>query len=1612
MTVFSSGIIVVPSGTTSTGLEIVQEAELRIPNGARASEIGVSDGGAVVVSNGGRLNLCTVSGGGKATVLNGGWAADVSVDNGGLFLLSSGASSNKTSIFAGGVASIGEDVMATNVTVLNGGTLHVAPAGYAYAPTVSQGGTAFVSAVGIIDSAQVHGSVFVNYKGVFSSSTVNSGGKLVVSSGGTARAIRENGGHVEVADGAVITFASNTIDDLQLENASATIHSGTTAVSVTVNKDGRLTVFSGGKLTGKMTFENGATVSMYDDAIIDFDLTRTKAGENALVNDLSVIQGTPLYTLTVDDEQEKGLYTLADNAADFKGTISVQNTLGESFGTLAVGGSSETDKRRYTLSLTDDILSLTCYALTTGRAIDDEIVSVTDYEIYRNPAVNSGGRLNVSSGGTAEDVLENGGYVYVADGAVVTFTPNTINDLLLNSAFATIHSGTTVTNATVNPGGRLNVSSGGTATDTTVNSGGLFYVRSGGLAEGVLENGGHVEYEDGAEVSFVPNVLSDVRNSATLHSGTTAYNAALRGTIFISGGIVDTASAASKTSLYVCEGGTVKNVTAGGNLNVIVSSGGTAIDTVVNDSNALEICPGAVLNSTTINPGVTFRFINGVTGTNIIENGGNVTIAKNAEVTFASHTFEGLCLSSGYATVHSGTTALRTLLDSPYSTGTAVLTVYEGGLASITIINGKERFLYVSGGGSAVDTTINAGGWLTVWDFGTASGAEVNSGGMLEISSRGTAAGTTINAGGILRASGGTANSTILDGGGFRIEKGIANNTTINSGTMVALYCTANETTVNSGGILHLSSGGSAVGATINSGAIVYISSGGMADGVAVNRGGWVYVSSGGTANSTTVNRRGDMIVNGGFASNTILSGGSFYVFNGGTANNTIVNSSGHMEVASGGTANNTMIDSGAMSVERGGEANRTTVNPSGSLRVYGGTATEIVENGGHVYITVGANAVFASNTFSGLVLSRASATVHSGTTANSTTVNSGGRLDISSGGIATDTTVNSGGKLYVTSGGTASNIIALNGACLELMVAFGTYIHGTSDGVAFEIKDGFISGYTVNDGSYLAVYSGGTANNITLSSGGGLDVFSGGMANGTTVNDESYFVVYSGGMANSTTVNSDGRLHVLSGGTATGKMTFESEAFVSVYKGGIVDFDLVQAGETALVNDLSVIQGTPVYTLTVSTKLTAAGTYEYALADGAAEFDSTISVVNKAGDKLGTLTVGETFSIERTSYTLNLNGSALSVTVVVAPMPPANPAGTKERVSWDPTGADGYLVEYSVDQFGHAIRTATSGTALDLLELPAGTYQWRVEADDGGGWADGNDIQSDNDATPKVLQSNEDGCGDVFFATTDGIWGDDSRFSALALHSGSKNDWAGTHEIIIADGKGRIRNLFFGSSDPNILYLTDGENGDAIFVDDVYSDLPDGVETHQARLFQIREIRAGAGDDIVDMTSQQFEYTGGGLTIRGGGGNDVIWANKGANRLFGDAGNDRIVGASGDDVIAGGEGDDSMHGGGGHDIFTFCGNWGTDTVEQLESGTVTLWFASGCQENWNAGTLAYTDGENSVTVSGVTADRVSLKFGDDGSEQFAALSGIGAFDAFTSEKVFEDKDAGILARL
>ena len=938
--------------------------------------------------------------------------------------------------------------------------------------------------------------------------------------------------------------------------------------------------------------------------------------------------------------------------------------------------------------------------------------------------------------------------------------------------------------------------------------------------------------------------------------------------------------------------------------DMYVSSGGVATATVVNSGGSVCVAEGAMATRTTVNES------------------GSMTVAGAANDTVVNGSGYR---SPGIVSIVSGGTADHTAVNSGGS-----VCVENGGIASATTVN-EYGSVHVFGGGLAVDTAVESGGSMSVNDGGTASTVLVNGGGFLEVREGGSAVAVREN-GGCVKIDG-SANVTFIANAfhGLLLSEGSA---TLHSGTSAnettvenfgALYIyesgSATATAVKSGGNLYVSSRGTASRTTVESDGNLYISSGGAADTVLLN-GGWMCVDAGGSASEIAVNDGGSVSLFGTAAKITVSGAdrwtcGELYVFSGGSASEIAVNNGGWLCVAEGGSAAALTVDGGGMLYVSSG-----------------GTATGIRENGGSVDVAEGADVTFAANEFSGLTLADGSATLHSGTIANSTTVRTGG-------------------ELYVYDGGTARE----------------TVLTGTDRRHCAEFY----------------VYEGGTATSTVVNVGGWM---------------------YVGGTADSTAVGSGGYLDIAGGGRHTGTLTIAEGAVVSAFSGSTLDFTLSSAavpGGTALVNDLSRLQGTPDFTLTVSASQ-AAGVYK--LAGGVRRFDEAITVKNDEGSVLGTLSVGDSLDVSERRYTLDLNSGALWITVGPTALP-GGLAGTEETQSWDSTGAARYFVEYSVDGFAHVMRAATAVNAMDSFAMPAGTYSWRVRSEGNDQWVQGDDFVSDHTGIqPEVIRSDEDGIGDIFFAGAAGVWG----IEYAAHHVGIAGGWQGTDENVSLSGKNRLNDFFEGSSDANLLLMTDSANGDALFVDDVYTALPGGVAQQQSRIAGIDEIRAGAGDDVVDLTSRRFAYIGGGLTVRGGDGDDTIWANAGDNMLFGDAGKDRLVGASGNDVLAGGAGDDTMHGGGGNDIFTFCENWGTDTVEQLAGGTVTLWFASGLSDNWDASTLTYSDGINSVTVSGITAENITLKFGGDGSEKFETLTTQGAFADRSSEKIFEDPTHGMIA--
>ena len=596
----------------------------------------------------------------------------------------------------------------------------------------------------------------------------------------------------------------------------------------------------------------------------------------------------------------------------------------------------------------------------------------------------------------------------------------------------------------------------------------------------------------------------------------------------------------------------------------------------------------------------------------------------------------------------------------------------------------------------------------------------------------------------------------------------------------------------------------------------------------------------------------------------------------------------------------------------------------------------------------------------------------------------------ISEVGVATDTTIRDGGVMYISNGGKAN------------------YTDITNGGIMHISNGGEASNTAVSSGGEMNIYDGGVASSTTVNSSGYMHITNGGVTSDTVVSSCGEMNIYDGGVASSVIVKDTGIMKISSGGMLKGSLEIQSGGEVSAEAGAVIDFRVAECetDDDYLINDLSLITGTPDFTITVSADQSD-GTYK--LAQGADKFTGTISI----GDdtiQYGLLTVNggdwvynnNIYSFEQAdgNLTLTIKDYVPGTPIVTntpesaTPVTPGASVGFEEKTD--------FTVDISVG--GKSVNIEKNGKGVAVY-APRTGFEYSVQANGETSSGKAQAVAGDN-IQSVLVQAESDGTLDLFMANATDVWSNEY----VAKHTGTKDIWAGTGETVELAGKNKITDFFYGGAeDDNILYLTDDENGDALFVDDVYSALPGKNLENQSRIENLKVIYAGSGDDVVDMTSQRFEYIGSEMTIHGGDGDDVIWATGSDNDLFGDAGDDRIVGSTGFDLIVGGSGNDTMHSGGGNDIFAFCENWGVDTVEITDNTDITLWFASGDKDNWDAENRVYKEGSNSVVVKGGANSTITLKFGDDGG-QYADMVSVGAFASSTSEKIFEDKNNGNLA--
>ncbi|MBR4674149.1 MAG: AIDA repeat-containing protein, partial [Victivallales bacterium] len=540
----------------------------------------------------------------------------------------------------------------------------------------------------------------------------------------------------------------------------------------------------------------------------------------------------------------------------------------------------------------------------------------------------------------------------------------------------TVYSGGTAVGNTVNGGGTLNVDGGGTAVSTTVNEHGELWVFSGGTA-----------------VSTTVNYLGYLNVS----SGGTAIGT----TVNYFG------------DLNVSSGGTAVGTTLNSRqAHLWVSSGGTAIGTTVNSGGSLAVDRDGTAIGTTVNSG--FLFLTGRAFDTTVNLGGQLWVHSGGTIT-GQTTFKGNAMVYVYS---GGKITGRTTFEDWASFFVSGGAIFDFDISDISPFDNAlvNNFYIVMG--QPFSFTLTVSDWQAKGVYRLADGAGDFDKTVTVVDTLGAELGT-LTVGGTLKK--GKAEYTLA-----KSDDSLTVTVDVNTFTGDLDYeknitdeILASGVNVNEGGILNLLSGGIAVSTTVNDGGNLNVRSGGTAVSTTVNYLGEMTVFDGGTAKETTVNSRGKI-----------------FVESGGSVENTTVNSSGWLYVSGGGSVDGTTVNQmGSAIVYADGVASGATVNYEGYLRVdQGGTAHDVVENGGGVFVNDDADATFKPNVFSGLEMTAnyTTATVHSGTTANNTTLNgSGVKLEVYNGGTAIDTTVQNG--WLEVRGGTAESVAVGSGGSLWL---------------------------------------------------------------------------------------------------------------------------------------------------------------------------------------------------------------------------------------------------------------------------------------------------------------------------------------------------------------------------------------------------------------------------------------------------------------------------------------------------------------------------------------------------------------------------------------------------
>lgn len=243
-------------------------------------------------------------------------------------------------------------------------------------------------------------------------------------------------------------------------------------------------------------------------------------------------------------------------------------------------------------------------------------------------------------------------------------------------------------------------------------------------------------------------------------------------------------------------------------------------------------------------------------------------------------------------------------------------------------------------------------------------------------------------------------------------------------------------------------------------------------------------VEKGGVSHNTNVQYYAVQNVNGEAYSSTVESQGIVDVNAGGYAQDTVVNG-GMLVVSSGAEVKGTVLNGGRENVSGTDEA--ASVKSGLQQILNGGVSKYASVSGGLQLVEAGGSSIGA------VVFGRGRQKVWG--TAEQTSVQKGGIVDVMEGGSVRETAV-SGGELVVNPDAFSYNTQMSSGT----LSVFGTDTDSIISGGVQQVESGGIAlNSQVRSGGVQSVFSGGKAENTTIDKGGWLFLFSGGSLAGTT---------------------------------------------------------------------------------------------------------------------------------------------------------------------------------------------------------------------------------------------------------------------------------------------------------------------------------------------------------------------------------------------------------------------------------------------------------------------------------------------------------------------------------